>query len=274
MYASSVASLSISEVRSRLAEIKVERARLDAEEASLVGRLNTLASEPSSCVVLEFDVSQYSGLRGRDASRVVQRSAIATEMPGFGSALASGSIVAGHLDVMADSLKKVSDLGRGRVLAEADALLRSARRLTVDQFAKHVRSEVTRLSADRGLSVFERQRRSTYLRVWNEADGMIHLRGAFDPERGSVLVSRLEQRVEAMFHSGDREVPVEVGPGVEPNDHRTSLALSRLLPRLRGEAGGRRALASRQHGAIVEIEHRARVGAPRSCLESRHPPTG
>jgi hypothetical protein len=225
MHAKSVASLSAAEVRSRLAEIKVERARLDAEEASLVGRLNKLASEPSSCVVPEFDVSRYSGLRGRDASRVVQRSVIVDEMPGFGSALASGSIVAGHLDVVADNLKKVSDDDRDRVLAEAEALLRSARRLTVDQFAKHVRSEVARLSADRGLGVFERQRRSTYLRVWNEPDGMIHLRGAFDPERGSVLVSRLEQRVEAMFHSGDREVPVEVGPGVEPNDHRRALAL-------------------------------------------------
>ncbi len=225
MYASSVPSLSVSEVRSRLAEIKVERARLDAEEANLVDRLNTLASEPSSCVVPEFDVAQYSGLRGRDASRVVQRSAILGEMPGFGSALASGSIVAGHVDVLADTVKKVSEVDRGRVLAEADALLRSARRLTVDQFAKHVRSEVTRLSADRGLGVFERQRRATHLKVWNDVDGMVHLRGAFDPERGSVLLSRLEQRVEAMFHSGDREVPIEVGPGVEPNDHRRALAL-------------------------------------------------
>jgi hypothetical protein len=61
--------------------------------------------------------------------------------------------------------------------------------------------------------------------VWNDIDGMVHLRGAFDPERGSILLSRLEQRVEAMFHSGDRELPVEVGPGVEPNDHRRALAL-------------------------------------------------
>jgi hypothetical protein len=146
-------------------------------------------------------------------------------LPEFGSALASGSIVAGHVDVLADTVKKVSDGDRDRVLAEAESLLRSARRLTVDQFAKHVRSEVTRLSADRGLGVFERQRRATYLKVWNDVDGMIHLRGAFDPERGSVLLSRLEQRVEAMFHSGDREVSVEVGPGVEPNDHRRALAL-------------------------------------------------
>ena len=225
MYAGSVSLLSADEVRCRLAEIKVERARLDAEEASLVARLGVLAAERSSCVVPEFEVTHFGGLRGREASRVVQRADMLGALPEFGSALASGSIVAGHVDVLADTVKKVSDEDRGRVLAEAESLLRSARRLTVDQFAKHVRSEVTRLSADKGLGVFERQRRATYLKVWNDVDGMVHLRGAFDPERGSVLLSRLEQRVEAMFHSGDREVPVEVGPGVEPNDHCRALAL-------------------------------------------------
>ena len=225
MLSRSVSSLSADEVRSRLAEIRVERSRLDAEEASLVGRLSELSCERSSTVVPEFEMTQFAGLRGREASRVVQRSAMLESLPEFGSALAAGSIVAGHVDVVADSVKKVSDEDRGRVLAQADGLLRSARRLSVDQFAKHMRSEVARLSADKGLGVFERQRRATYLKFWNDVDGMVHLRGAFDPERGSVLLSRLEQRVEAMFHAGDVEVPVEVGPGVEPNDHRRALAL-------------------------------------------------
>ena len=222
---SSVVLLSADEVRCRLAEIRVERSRLDAEEAMLVGRLTELSTQCSSTVVPEFEMTQFAGLRSREASRVVQRSAMLDVLPDFGSALAVGSIVAGHVDVLADSLKKVSDEDRGRVLAQADALLRSASRLSVDQFAKHVRSEVTRLSSDKGLGVFERQRRATYLKFWNDVDGMVHLRGAFDPERGSVLLSRLEQRVEAMFHAGDAEVPVEVGPGVEPNDHRRALAL-------------------------------------------------
>ncbi|MDA0371950.1 MAG: DUF222 domain-containing protein [Actinobacteria bacterium] len=217
--------------------IRVERARLDAEEASLVGRLSELSCERSSSVVPEFEMTQYAGLRSREASRVVQRSAMLESLPEFGSALASGSIVAGHVDVVADSLKKVSDEDRGRVLAQADGLLRSARRLSVDQFAKHMRSEVARLSADRGLGVFERQRRATFLKFWNDVDGMVHLRGAFDPERGSVLLSRLEQRVEAMFHSGDVEVPVEVGPGVEPNDHRRALALAASVNGTSGSNG-------------------------------------
>jgi len=259
-----VSSLSADEVRCRLAEIRVERSRLDAEEALLVVRLNELSVERSSTVVPEFEMTQYAGLRGREASRVVQRSAMLDVLPEFGSALASGSIVAGHVDVLADSLKKVSDTDREAVLGQADVLLRSARRLTVDQFAKHLRSEVSRLSCDKGLSVFERQRRATFLKFWNDPDGMVHLRGAFDPERGSVLLSRLEQRVEAMFHSGDVEVPVEVGPGVEPNDHRRALALLASVNRTSGSQGDVAASPVRAE-IVVHVDLDQLTGAAREA---------
>lgn len=213
------------QIRVRLGQIRAERCRLDAEEATLVGRLNELSTRSGAVFVPEVDVARCSGLRGRDAVRVVERSAALDALPSFGEALSTGTIVAGHVDVVAEQLKKISDEDRRRVLAQSDSLLRSAARLTVDQYAKHVRAEVARLSADHGLATFERQRRATFLKFWSDADGMVNLRGAFDPERGSALLSRIERRVEAMFHRGDHEVPVEVGPGVEPNDHRRALAL-------------------------------------------------
>lgn len=217
--------LSVDQVRARLAHIRAERSRLDAEEAVLVGHLNRLSSQSGSIVVPEIDVARFAGLRSRDAARVVQRSATLDCLPTFGDALRQGHIAAGHVDVVAEQLNKISPDDRARVLAHADSLLRSAAHLSVDQYAKHVRAEVGRLSADHGVAVFERQRRATYLKFWSDADGMVNLRGAFDPERGSVLMSRLERRVEAMFHSGDRETPVDVAPGIEPNDHRRALAL-------------------------------------------------
>lgn len=221
----SVDYLSVDQVRDRLGHIRAERARLDAEEALLVGRLHQLSHQLGSIVVPEIDVARFARLRSREATKVVQRSATLDCLPTFGDALRQGHIAAGHVDVVAEQLNKISTDDRARVLAQADSLLRSATRLSVDQYAKHVRAEVGRLSADHGVAVFERQRRSTYLRFWNDAEGMVHLRGAFDPERGSVLLSRLERRVEAMFHSGDREVAVDVAPGIEPNDHRRALAL-------------------------------------------------
>jgi hypothetical protein len=38
--------------------------------------------------------------------------------------------------------------------------------------------------------------------MWNDTDGMLHLRGAFDPVSGAVLQSRLQSTLEATFHSG------------------------------------------------------------------------
>ncbi len=51
MHAKSLASLPVSGVCSRLAEIKVERARLDAEEVAFVRHLSGLApeEEPGDC---------------------------------------------------------------------------------------------------------------------------------------------------------------------------------------------------------------------------------
>ena len=48
MHAKSLASLPVSEVCSRLAEIKGERARLDAEEVAFVRHLSGLTAEDES----------------------------------------------------------------------------------------------------------------------------------------------------------------------------------------------------------------------------------
>jgi hypothetical protein len=67
------------------------------------------------------------------------------------------------------------------------------------------------------------------LKIWNDANGMVNLRGMFDPEIGSILQSRVNTQVELMFHSGDRDVPVVHHPWVEPNDFRRAHALVALL---------------------------------------------
>jgi hypothetical protein len=85
------------------------------------------------------------------------------------------------------------------------------------------------LTDDGGISRFEKQRRQTFLRHWVDADGMTNLFGKFDPERGSIVSSLLDAGVEAMFHSGDGEVPIECDSSIEPNDHRRALALVAML---------------------------------------------
>ena len=219
--------MALVELRCRLGEIRRERARLDAEEASIVRQIDAIMRDPANpeFAVADAELIRSGGLSQRDAKRVIARAATLDVIPGFDSALTSGAVTSGHVDALAAGLAKLSPADQVRLVDRGHNLLANAQRLSVDEFTKTVRLEVARAQSDGGLSRFERQRRSTYLKVWNDADGMIHLRGAFDPERGTALAARLDARVEALFHSGDTAAPVEVMPGVEPNDHRRALAL-------------------------------------------------
>jgi hypothetical protein len=67
------------------------------------------------------------------------------------------------------------------------------------------------------------------LKIWNDANGMVNLRGMFDPAIGSILQSRVNTQVEVMFHSGDHDVPVVHHPWVEQNDFRRAHALVALV---------------------------------------------
>lgn len=219
--------VSLVDLRSRLGQIRRERARLDAEEASIVREIDAIMRDPSNpeFAVADVELIRSAGLSQRDARRVIARSATLGALPVFDDALAGGAVTAAHVDALTAGLGKLSEADKVRLLDRSDNLLAHAQHLSVDDFAKQVRVEVARAQSDGGLGQFDRQRRSTYLKVWNDADGMVHLRGAFDPERGTVLAARLEARVEALFHSGDKASPVEVMPGIEPNDHRRALAL-------------------------------------------------
>lgn len=219
--------MTLAELRCRLGEIRRERARLDAEEASIVREIDEIMRDSSNpeFAFADLELIRAAGLSQRDARRAIARSATLGSMPEFEGALAAGAVTAAHVDALAAGLGKLSDADKVRLLDRGDSLLAHAQHLSVDEFAKQVRVEVARAQSDGGLSRFERQRRATYLKIWSDAEGMVQVRGAFDPERGTVLAARLDARVEALFHSGDKGSPVEVMPGIEPNDHRRALAL-------------------------------------------------
>ena len=107
----------------------------------------------------------------------------------------------------------IGDVRRELAVTRAEKARLAAREVAL------VERTVAAVRTDDGISTFERQRRSTYLRTWTDDDGMTNLRGHFDPVSGAAIASVLERRVEHMFHSGD-DLPVHVEPGIEPNDHR------------------------------------------------------
>jgi hypothetical protein len=176
----------------------------------------------------EVELIRESGLSTSDVRKVMARTETIGSVPAFGKALAEGNVTSAHVDALSNGLKILGEQSE-RLVERAPELLATAQTMTADEFTKFVRRTAQALTDDGGVSRFEKQRRQTFLRHWVDADGMTNLFGKFDPERGSIVSSLLDAGVEAMFHSGDGEVPIECDASVEPNDHRRALALVAML---------------------------------------------
>ena len=122
----------------------------------------------------------------RDAERVVKRAATARKAPLFGKALADGKVASGHLDQLGNSLRRLdTDQQRSALLADEQRLAIIAANSTPDEFAKTLRAEERRLSADDGMSRLERQRSSVRLNRRTDLEtGMNIFTLSLDPVTG------------------------------------------------------------------------------------------
>ena len=214
---------STAELRECLSDIRNLRSWLDFLQSQVVTSLSDRDS-----VMPEVELIRESGLSTSDVRKVMARTETIGSVPAFGEALAVGNVTSAHVDALSSGLKILGEQS-DKLIERAPELLVTAQTMTADEFTKFVRRTAQTLTDDGGVGRFEKQRRQTFLRHWVDADGMTNLFGKFDPERGSIVSVLLDAGVEAMFHSGDREVPVECDASVEPNDHRRALALVALL---------------------------------------------
>jgi hypothetical protein len=214
---------STAELRDRLSDIRNLRSWLDFLQSQVVASLSDRDS-----VMPEVELIRESGLSTSDVRKVMSRTETIGSVPVFGEALAEGNVTSAHVDALSSGLKILGEQS-DKLIERAPELLVTAQTMTADEFTKFVRRTAQTLADDGGISRFEKQRRQTFLRHWIDADGMTNLFGKFDPERGSVVTALLDAGVEALFHSGDSEVPIECDSCIEPNDHRRALALVAML---------------------------------------------
>jgi hypothetical protein len=214
---------STAELRDRLSDIRNLRSWLDFLQSQVVASLSDRDS-----VMPEVELIRESGLSTSDVRKVMSRTETIGSVPVFGEALAEGNVTSAHVDALSNGLKILGEQSE-KLIERAPELLVTAQTMTADEFTKFVRRTAQTLTDDGGVSRFEKQRRQTFLRHWVDAEGMTNLFGKFDPERGSIVAALLDAGVEALFHSGDSEVPIECDSSIEPNDHRRALALVALL---------------------------------------------
>jgi hypothetical protein len=240
---------SVAELRECLSDIRNLQSWLDSLQSQVIATLSDRDS-----VMPEVELFRESGLLTSDVRKVMARTETLGSIPVFGEALAEGNVTSAHVDALSSGLKILGEQS-DKLIELAPELLVTAQTMTADEFTKFVRRTAQTLTDDGGVSRFERQRRQTFLRHWVDADGMTNLFGKFDPERGSIVSALLDAGVEAMFHSGDREVPVECDASVEPNDHRRALALVGLLQ----SRPGSDALGGALSGSLCDRPARAEI---------------
>lgn len=227
--ATPLSGLTLADARAELIHLKRERAVIDARILAVTAHIDSLATaERPEFAISEHELVAHAGMTSREARDTVARTHITDLAPEFASILASGDTTIAHLDAVGRGLRIAGD-DRAAFLAHIPQLAAAATTMSAGDFAVLVRTTAKSVQSDDGLAVFERQQRETYLKTWTDREGMTQLRGQFDPVSGAALATLIEQQKERMFHSGDRDVPVNVAPGIEPNDHRRAQALLTLV---------------------------------------------
>ena len=222
--------MNIAELRAFMADIRTRQAKLDAQMLEANARMISLMHDPvaPTFVIPERELVAHGGLTSREAREVVSRGLVTEVAPEMGAVLASGETTAAHVDALGRGLK-IAGAERDAFMAHLPELVEASTTMTASQFDQLVKETAKSVVADDGLSTFDRQKRETFFKMRNEADGCLSVSGKFDPISASILKSKIGRLVENMFHSGDKEVPVEVMPWIEPNDHRQAQALIALV---------------------------------------------
>jgi len=222
--------MNIAELRSFMADLRVRQAKLDAQMLEANARMISLMHDPvtPTFVIPERELVAHGGLTSREAREVVSRGLVTEAAPEMAFVLAAGNTTAAHVDALGRGLK-IAGAEREAFMAHLPELVEASTTMSAFEFGQLVTETAKSVVTDDGLSTFERQKRETFFKMRNEADGCLSVSGKFDPISASILKSKIGRLVENMFHSGDKEVPVEVMPWIEPNDHRQAQALIALV---------------------------------------------
>ena len=222
--------MNIAELRTFMANLRVRQAKLDSQMLEANARMISLMHDPvaPTFVIPERELVAHGGLTSREAREVVSRGLVTEAAPEMASVLAAGDTTAAHVDALGRGLK-IAGAELEAFMAHLPELVEASTTMSAFEFGQLVTETAKSVVTDDGLSTFERQKRETFFKMRHEADGCLSVSGKFDPISASILKSKICRFVEAMFHSGDKEVPVEVMPWIEPNDHRQAQALIALV---------------------------------------------
>ena len=142
-----------------------------------------------------------AGLPIGEARSQVKTARTIQTSPAVRDAVQSGRVSQANAKRLADAINRTS-----ADTVESDGeLLAKAQSMRPEQFARAARRWTADHQADGGASEYRHQRARRCVRTWtDEDDGMVHLRGEFDPVTGKRIANRLREAA-ARLHDADKK---------------------------------------------------------------------
>ena len=145
-------------------------------------------------------LADAAGLSQRDARSQVKTAQVIEAVPAVRDAVESGRVSQANARRLADAVEKTSAAD----VASDGELLANAESMRPEQFVREARRWTADHQADGGAADYRRLRSKRSVRVFDGDDGMVHLRGEFDPVTGKRIASRLRAQARHLYDA-DRE---------------------------------------------------------------------
>ena len=232
---------STGELRMGLEAFKSIRAKLDACQTYAAGDLAARERHGDGGAGV---LAQAAGLSRREAAGQVKTAQRLQALPDVQQAVESGRVSFANAGALADASDKTSP----EVVTEDAELLAKAASLTPDQFSKEASRWVAQRQDDGGEPSWKRLRRRRRLSIWDDDDdGMVHLRGEFDPVAGAKLRKRLHEHAEQL-----RREDLKLSDDERRTRHQRMADALEELTAGRAESGNGRRSGRRADIAIVQ----------------------
>ena len=138
-----------------------------------------------------------AGMSRRDARSRIDTAKVIDTAPAVRDAVESGRVSQANARRLAEAVEKTSAAD-----VESDReLLAKAESMRPEQFAREARRWTADHQHDRGAADYRRLRARRCVRIWDGDDGMVHLRGEFDPVTGRRVANRLRAEARKLYHA-------------------------------------------------------------------------
>jgi len=198
-----------SELRLALKKTTQVQSFIAARRAELVQALDAVPT-----AFPEADIADTSGCSLGQATREKERADTLDQAAAVADALSDGDITPGHVDALTRAGKRLEESDRAELLDLDEKIVEAASTRSIAAFEKWLKAQERALDRRNDETRLEKQRRATRLRHWTDDEGMVNVRGRFDPLVGRDIARQIDAAADRL-RAG--ELP-SLAPG-DPGEH-------------------------------------------------------